>query len=331
MKKKLLAILLAAAVMLSLTACKSSDYKDAVNLLNAGKYNDAELMFISLEDYKDSAKMVLECRYQQAMELYADGSLEEAAKIFKKIADYKDSADLFKSCKYQLGQEHYENGEYREAAGIFGELTGYQDSDQKALECSDLLLKDYLKEGQYGKALPLMEMLDAAGALTSKCNNLAWCKIAAYLEKNEEFTSFQDRFAVKIQFDEEGRGIQFVVADYNSIYPAQQFGALLNLERDEVSGFFYMDLTWKSGKLDYWEKSSGYFNISQYQLGSEFSWQERSNGGRDSFGNRITQFAYQVKKGEVASRMNAISVAVEEMDLGITMQDLGFTRFDSAD
>jgi hypothetical protein len=45
-----------------LTGCKSSDYKEALKLEEAGEYDSALEIFESLEDYKDSSSHVALCK-----------------------------------------------------------------------------------------------------------------------------------------------------------------------------------------------------------------------------------------------------------------------------
>ena len=60
--KRVLAILLAAVLMLSLTGCSASDYKAAGKLFESGDYAGAIEAFLKIEDYKDSGDYITRAR-----------------------------------------------------------------------------------------------------------------------------------------------------------------------------------------------------------------------------------------------------------------------------
>ena len=90
--KKIIAALLVLVMALSLCACDSSDYKEAMELYNLGDYAQARTMFVALADYEDSADMVNKCDYQMAQDYMIDGKYEEAKALFVQLGDYEDSA-----------------------------------------------------------------------------------------------------------------------------------------------------------------------------------------------------------------------------------------------
>ena len=92
--KKLIAIALALALVLSLAGCDASDYKKAVSNMDAGDYATASAAFKALGDYKDSAGLAKECDYSLAKADYDAGDYASASAAFKALGDYKDSAGL---------------------------------------------------------------------------------------------------------------------------------------------------------------------------------------------------------------------------------------------
>ena len=66
-------------------------YKDATKLLEQKEFQEAINGFEALSDFKDSADMVLETKYQWAESLLADKSYDEAYAKFKEIQDYSFS------------------------------------------------------------------------------------------------------------------------------------------------------------------------------------------------------------------------------------------------
>ena len=62
MKKIHFLSLIVILLCISLTGCKSSDYKEAVSLEEAGEYSAALAIFEELSDYKDSANRIISCK-----------------------------------------------------------------------------------------------------------------------------------------------------------------------------------------------------------------------------------------------------------------------------
>ena len=65
--RKILCLCLVLALCLCLCSCKSSDYKKAMSLYEAGEYEQAIAAFEALADYKDSVQKIDECKYGAAV------------------------------------------------------------------------------------------------------------------------------------------------------------------------------------------------------------------------------------------------------------------------
>ena len=70
--KKFLCLVLSIILVLSLSACDSSDYKKAMELYESGDLDGAITAFSVLGDYEDSADMVLKIKYEKAGQYYKD-------------------------------------------------------------------------------------------------------------------------------------------------------------------------------------------------------------------------------------------------------------------
>lgn len=108
--KKIIAIILTLAMVLTLTACDSSDYKKAMGLYEEGDYVSARAMFVELADYENSPEMVKECDYGIAVENYENGNLKEALEQFKALGDFKDSASYVKKIPWEIVYNHIGEG-----------------------------------------------------------------------------------------------------------------------------------------------------------------------------------------------------------------------------
>lgn len=82
-------------------------YTRAIELFNKGNYEEALLIFTTLEGYKESNKKVIECnnaiaegKYNDAIILAYNGKYDKALALLDEIGNYKDAIELSK--KYQL-------------------------------------------------------------------------------------------------------------------------------------------------------------------------------------------------------------------------------------
>ncbi len=155
--KKLLVLTLACIMLLSVLGCAGTDYKKATELFNAGSYPEAEALFLSLADYKDSADMATESHYQQGLKLYQAKDYASAIAALETIPDYKDSADLVLDAHYQQANALFESGDYAGAAILFESLAGYQDSADKILECKYRQAAAVYAEGDLANAVAMFD------------------------------------------------------------------------------------------------------------------------------------------------------------------------------
>ena len=97
-----IAVIAAAAIVFSVVSSKNARaYDDALALLDAGRYNEADVAFTKLGNYKDSAEKAEEAAgkgqentaYTKACKLLEDGSFDEAQALYTELGDYCDSAE----------------------------------------------------------------------------------------------------------------------------------------------------------------------------------------------------------------------------------------------
>lgn len=128
--KKLLVLAMACLLLVTLAACDSADYKKATGLYESGDYAAAEVLFLELGDYEDSAQMVLACRYGAAGKAMDAGEYAEAAEMYAELGDYEDSRELEKAARYALAEKYLEECKFDEAEALFLELGDYQDAER---------------------------------------------------------------------------------------------------------------------------------------------------------------------------------------------------------
>lgn len=104
--KRVLIIVLSLLMVLSLAGCRSSDYKRAVELYNEEDYAEAQTIFDSLQNYKDSEEYSKKCNdellYAAAIELQGDFDYIGAADIYKVIPGVRDSDERLAFCNSML-------------------------------------------------------------------------------------------------------------------------------------------------------------------------------------------------------------------------------------
>ena len=161
--KKVFCMCLAFAVCLCLCSCKSSDYKDAMALLEAGEYAQAKAAFEALEDYQDITSKIAMCeaeiKYADAVALMDAGQYEEAIAVFEALADHKDSTAKIEECEAAILERKYNQaiaaldaGDYIQAYDSLTALDGYKDSaEQAAAICNEYNAAKLLQanEGDY--------------------------------------------------------------------------------------------------------------------------------------------------------------------------------------
>lgn len=112
--KRIIAMMLALVLALSLCGCDSSDYKKAMEAFDSGDYATAREIFVELGDYEDSADMVIQCDYQQALAYLDEGEYAQARELFLELGDYEDCKEnAMTAAQYMLMEYVEENGEFK--------------------------------------------------------------------------------------------------------------------------------------------------------------------------------------------------------------------------
>jgi len=139
---------IAFVIVLTTVIIPNSKYNSALNLYNAGKYDEAIAAFKAMNGYKDSNEQITKCEtaindleYDAAVSLYNAGKYDEAIAAFEAMNGYKDSNEQITKCEtaindleYDAAVSLYNTGKYNEAIVAFEALNGYKDSAEKAKE-----------------------------------------------------------------------------------------------------------------------------------------------------------------------------------------------------
>ena len=136
-----IAVIAATAIVISVISSRNaSAYEEALALLEAGRYNEADVAFTKLGNYKDSAEKAEEAAgkgqestaYTKACKLLDAGSYDEAHEAFVALGDYEDSAEKALEALYLKAGELLESGSHDEAQALYTELGDYCDSAELA-------------------------------------------------------------------------------------------------------------------------------------------------------------------------------------------------------
>lgn len=136
-----IAVIAATAIVISVISSRNaSAYEEALALLEAGRYNEADVAFTKLGNYKDSAEKAEEAAgkgqestaYTKACKLLDAGSYDEAHEAFVALGDYEDSAEKALEALYLKAGELLESGSYDESQALYTELGDYCDSAELA-------------------------------------------------------------------------------------------------------------------------------------------------------------------------------------------------------
>lgn len=124
--KSTVTLLLVCALAFSLTGCDSLDYREAIKLYNAGKYDQAAALFSELDEYEDSAALHTRSLYWAAITRMEEGNYPEALPRFQKLGNYSDSTQRATECTYQIALAAFEEGNFADAEMHFRELDDYR-------------------------------------------------------------------------------------------------------------------------------------------------------------------------------------------------------------
>lgn len=123
----------------------AAKYHKADNLISEQKYDEAEIIFDSLDSFMDSKIKKAECqkekRYQTAQKALSEGKLLDACRAFISLNEYKDSKNKIEEI-YQAAQKKEEEKKFEEALAIYSVLKDCDGYKNCITKISDLLLSN---------------------------------------------------------------------------------------------------------------------------------------------------------------------------------------------
>ena len=128
--RALVSVLLVCTLAFSMTGCEKLDYRRAIELYNAGKFEAAGELFDSLGEYEDCPALYTDCQYWVAATLAEQGNFEEALPRFAELGNYENSAQWVIECKYQMAVTAFSEGEFHQAENFFKETSDYKNTPE---------------------------------------------------------------------------------------------------------------------------------------------------------------------------------------------------------
>jgi tetratricopeptide (TPR) repeat protein len=126
-----------------------------------GDYESALNIFETLNNYSNSANMVIKCKYLTAENLLERREFESAIAAFSEIIGFNDSEQRILETNYLIAENLLEQGEYESAILAFSEIIAFSDSKQRIFEAKYLIAENLLAQGEYKFAiLTFSEIID---------------------------------------------------------------------------------------------------------------------------------------------------------------------------
>ena len=291
--KRITVVVLVLAMALSLCACKSSDYKEALELYEDERYEQARGIFVELGDYKNSGEMVNQCDYQLALVHMEDGEYEEAKAIFVKLDGFEDSAEKIVECDYQMALDALDNGEYQQARELFLELGDYEDSAENAMIAAQYMLIKYIEPK--GELVERSDDNSNGTVLKVEGNRL----VVAYLYKTTGLINIDMRIGTVLE-------------------PGEKQAILTGT--DKLSTY----------AAHYTASASCNWDIENYTKDGEMEWAEFEISGKTAQGTAYPQenaWLDLFLTTGVSNISKHIEKVLGESGLGLTMKDIGFVNY----
>lgn len=187
-------------------------YAKAYTELKNGNYSDAELLFTVLGDYKDSAKMVNECKYRSAAELLEIGEFDTAQRAFERLGKYSDSPEMVLKCQYQKAQKLLEDGNADSARDIFKSLNGKWESKRFINEIDYAAAEKLLEKGDFESARNAFEKLGTFSDSAERIKETDY-RYAEQLMTNGDYSAAANEFKKLGNYSDSGT--QYCRAHYN--------------------------------------------------------------------------------------------------------------------
>ncbi|MGN0687867.1 MAG: TIR domain-containing protein [Oscillospiraceae bacterium] len=113
-------------------------YKDAILLMDEGKYTEAISAFEEMNGYKDSKEQISNCYYEYGVSSMESKEYFDAITAFRKVNDYKNAKELLVKCLTDLNKTTI-SGNYTHAVALRNDGTVVTTEEEQVLEWQDIV------------------------------------------------------------------------------------------------------------------------------------------------------------------------------------------------
>ena len=117
-------------------------YSNAEKLYTNSEYNEAEVIFSQLGNFKRSEAYVIKCRYKHALELMDKEFYPEAADAFTSLDGYADSDDFARECMLRIAESYEDDGSFDAAMSVYAAAGKAELAEKTALRKAESLAED---------------------------------------------------------------------------------------------------------------------------------------------------------------------------------------------
>lgn len=129
-------------------------YRDAGELLEAGKYDRAIEAYTELDGFLWSGKNIKECKYRKALQYLEQGDHRAGLDQLRELGDYSDSRRIVEEKTveyYDEGQKMRAQGDYDAAFELFASIRGYKDTAELIENDHDIAMAANRDAWSYGR------------------------------------------------------------------------------------------------------------------------------------------------------------------------------------
>lgn len=299
--KSAAALMLVCVLMFSLTGCEKLDYRKAIDLYNAGRFDEAAELFSALDGYENSGEMQTLCRYWAAITLAENGNHAEALPRFLKLGDYEDSAQRATECTYQIAIAAFIEGNYTDAENHFLKAPDYRQTPE------------YLRKINWQKFFDAVESAGEDGIQTGTSEGMELQVIAKEGEPDQ---------------------LSFFVSHSKNMGYAFYDDLTLTLTRDSLDAEFTAKSTftmnYPDGQIGTEQIASGKVDISVCTADTALKADTFQMTGTDNLGNTITtDDPTEMLMGEdmaqnLKDMLTVLPTLLDTFGVPVTLQDIGF-------
>ncbi|MDD4311836.1 MAG: trypsin-like peptidase domain-containing protein [Eubacteriales bacterium] len=158
---------------------KEQEYLSAAQLVVDRKYDEAEIEFRKLGNYRKASAAIIETKYQKGVYYLSNGDYLVASLVFSDVGDYRDAVNLEKEARLRSAVDLVETGKFDNAIKVLKELVSekYDPARSAIYEAYAKKAEKIASDGHYGGAYETLLEAKKYGDFSEK---LKYYREAAY-------------------------------------------------------------------------------------------------------------------------------------------------------